>query len=266
MFAVFGTLSWLERKRPLRRSVEPKLTRDARNLTVAAIGAVSIALAETPLVAPLSVLVNRRRWGLLQRIRLPLWLEVMAAGILMDYTLYLWHVLVHKAPWLWRFHLVHHVDLDLDASTAIRFHFGELMQSAPYRAAQVILLGIAPFSLSVCQTALLVSILFHHSNVSLPPELERRLNKLIVTPRMHGIHHSVVDEETNSNWSSGLTIWDRLHGTLNLDVPQEQVTIGAAAYQNPEDVTLPKILVMPFEAQRLPAIEVPYCQPPPSAR
>ena len=248
--AVFAALFWFERKRPLRRSVEPKLRRDARNLTVAALGAVSLAVAETPLVAPVAALVDRRRWGLLQRVRLPLWIEVVAAALLLDYTLYVWHVLVHKVPWLWRFHVVHHVDLDLDATTAIRFHFGELMQSAPYRAAQVMLIGATPLSLSVWQTALLASILFHHSNVWLPPELERRLNRFIVTPRMHGIHHSTVRDETDSNWSSGLTVWDRLHGTLKLDRPQDEITIGVPAYQNPEHVTLPKILAMPFEEQQ----------------
>ena len=248
--AVFGALFWFERKRPLRRSVEPKARRDARNLTVAALGAVSLVVAERPLVAPLAALVGQRRWGLLQRVRLPLWLEVAVAALLMDYTLYVWHVLVHKVPWLWRFHVVHHVDLDLDASTAIRFHFGELMQSAPYRAAQVMLIGVTPLSLSVWQTALLASILFHHSNLRLPAELERHLNRFIVTPRMHGIHHSIVRNETDSNWSSGLTIWDRLHGTLKLDRAQDEITIGVPAYQHPEDVTLPAILAMPFEEQR----------------
>ncbi len=92
--------------------------------------------------------------------------------------------------------------------------------------------------------------MFHHSNVELPISLERRLNRLIVTPRMHGIHHSIVREETNSNWSSGLTIWDRLHGTLRLNVPQGEITIGIPAYRKPEDVELLKILPMPFGEQR----------------
>jgi sterol desaturase/sphingolipid hydroxylase (fatty acid hydroxylase superfamily) len=247
---VFGALLWMEWRRPLRKSVEPKLRRNARNLAVAASAALALRVAEQPIVGPLSVLVARRRWGLLQLMRLPLWIEIAAAVLLMDYTLYWWHVATHRIPWLWRFHVVHHVDLDLDASTAIRFHFGELTQSVAWRAAQVMFIGVTPLSLSIWQALLLPSILFHHSNVRLSHETERRLTHWVVTPRMHGIHHSTVREETDSNWSSGFTIWDRIHGTLRLDVPRGRITIGVPACQNPEDVTLPRIIAMPFGEQR----------------
>jgi sterol desaturase/sphingolipid hydroxylase (fatty acid hydroxylase superfamily) len=239
----------LERKRPLRKSVEPKSRRDARNLGIAAIGALSLRLAERPVTDRLTALVERKHWGLLQQFRLPLWLETAAAVVLLDYTLYVWHVLTHKAPWLWRFHAVHHVDLDLDASTAIRFHFGELTQSVAWRAAQVVMIGVTRFSLSVWQTFLFLCILFHHSNVRLPEGVERRLRRVFVTPEMHGIHHSAVENETNSNWSSGLTIWDWLHGTLKLGIPQGEIVIGVPAIRDPGDVTLPKLLAMPFEKQ-----------------
>jgi sterol desaturase/sphingolipid hydroxylase (fatty acid hydroxylase superfamily) len=151
---------------------------------------------------------------------------------------------------VWRFHHPHHVDLDLDASTALRFHFAEMMASVPWRAAKVICIGVSPLALSVWQTATLVEILFHHSNVELPVEVERWLCRFVVTPRMHGIHHSIVPEETASNWSSGLTLWDWLHGTLWLKVPQDAVTIGVPAYGAAEEVTLPKVLTMPFGVQR----------------
>ncbi len=247
----FGALWWLERRRPLRRSVEPKAVRTGRNLAVAGLSAVAIRLAEQPVVAPLAELVERRRWGLVKRLNLPPWLEVPVAVALLDYTLYLWHILVHRVPFLWRFHQVHHVDLDLDASTALRFHFGEMVISVPWRAAQVVAVGASPLALSVWQTATLVEILFHHSNVELPVGVERWLCRLIVTPRMHGIHHSDIPEETASNWSSGLTLWDWLHGTLRLNVPQDAITIGVPAYREPSEVTLPKILAQPFTEQRL---------------
>jgi sterol desaturase/sphingolipid hydroxylase (fatty acid hydroxylase superfamily) len=246
----FGALLWLERRRPLRRPVESKGRRTGRNLAVAGLSAAAIRLAETPVTAPLAALAQRRRWGVLGRLGLPAWLEVPLAVALMDYTLYLWHVLTHKLPFLWRFHQVHHVDLDLDASTALRFHFAEMVVSVPWRAAQVIAIGVSPLALSVWQTATLVEILFHHSNVELPPDAERWLCRLIVTPRMHGIHHSIVRAEQNSNWSSGLTLWDWLHGTLRLNVPQQAITIGVPAYRDPEEVTLPRVLRMPFEPQR----------------
>jgi sterol desaturase/sphingolipid hydroxylase (fatty acid hydroxylase superfamily) len=245
-----GLLWFLERRRPLRKAVEPTVERTGRNLAVAGLAGLSLQLIERPIIQPLTALVQKRGWGLLKRMRLPAWLEVVLALVLMDYTLYLWHVLMHRVPALWRFHLPHHVDLDLDASTALRFHAGELVISTGWRAVQVTLIGVSPLSLSVWQTFVLLSILFHHSNVRLPLEIERRVNRIFVTPRMHGIHHSIVKEETNSNWSSGLTVWDWLHGTLRLDVPQDQITIGVPAYRNPEEIKLPQILEMPFVEQR----------------
>lgn len=246
----FVLLWLLERRRPLRREVEPKLARTTRNLATAGLAALSLQLFERPVVDRLTSLVERRRFGLLKLFRLPRWLEVALALLLLDYTLYVWHVLMHRVPALWRFHLPHHVDLDLDVSTALRFHFGELAISTAWRAGQVVLIGVTPFALSVWQTAVLVSVLFHHSNVRLPAEVEEKLRLIFVTPRLHGIHHSMVEDEANSNWSSGLTVWDWLHGTLVVNVPQEKITIGVPAYRDPEDVNLRAILAMPFVEQR----------------
>jgi sterol desaturase/sphingolipid hydroxylase (fatty acid hydroxylase superfamily) len=250
VLGAFGLLTWLERRRPLRRAAEPKPRREARNLAVAAAGAVALALTEKPAAEALTSLVERRRLGLLKVLRLPAWAEVALAVVLLDYTLYLWHVLTHRVPPLWRFHLVHHADLDLDASTALRFHFAELIASVPFRAAQILVIGVSPLAFSVWQTFLMLSILFHHSNVRLPVEVERGLNLLVVTPRMHGIHHSDAKAETDSNWSSGLTVWDWLHGTLRLDVPQSEITIGVPAYRDPRELGLAEILKLPFAEER----------------
>jgi sterol desaturase/sphingolipid hydroxylase (fatty acid hydroxylase superfamily) len=245
----FAAILFAETRRPLRRQEHEKVRRDMRNLAVAGLSAITLQVLEKPVVDPLSRMVARRRWGLLKRVDLPPWAETVLAVALMDYTLYLWHVLAHRTPALWRFHIVHHCDLDMDASTALRFHAGEMALSVPYRAAQVALIGVAPRPLSIWQTFLFVSILFHHSNLRLPTWLERRAAWLIVTPRMHGIHHSIIEEETSSNWSSGFTVWDWLHGTLRLDVPQHEIEIGVPAYRDPEEVTLPKLIEMPFEDQ-----------------
>jgi len=253
----FLALAWLERRHPLRRRiVEPKLKREARNLSVAAVGAGALLLIERPAILPLAQFVDGRRWGLLKQLGLPWWLELALAIVLLDYTLYVWHYLTHKVPFLWRFHVAHHIDLDLDASTALRFHFGELVLSVPWRAAQVVIIGVSPISYLAWQTFVFPSILFHHSNVKLPIRMERWLNRLIVTPRMHGIHHSIVENETNSNWSSGFTVWDWLHGTLRLNVPQQQITIGVPAYQNPKEVELKETLLLPLRKQR-PSSEFP---------
>jgi Fatty acid hydroxylase superfamily len=124
---------------------------------------------------------------LLPRLRLPSLVETALAVLLLDYTLYIWHVLTHKVPLLWRLHRVHHSDLDLSASTALRFHFVEMIVSAPWRAAQVALIGVSPRQLSLWQTLTTMAILFHHSNIRLPLAIERALAR-VVAPRMHGIH------------------------------------------------------------------------------
>ena len=247
----FGVLVYLENRRPLRRRTESKPVRDVRNLAIAGITAIVLSVVETPVTSRLTKLVQKRKWGLLKFIRLPRWLEIPLAIVLLDYTLYVWHVLTHRLPFLWRFHIVHHIDLDLDASTALRFHFAEMIVSVPWRAAQIVVIGVSPLSFAAWQAFLFPSILFHHSNVRLREDVEKCLSYLIVTPRIHGIHHSIVEEETNSNWSSGLAIWDRLHGTLKTDVPQDKIIIGVPTYREPDKVILTKVLKMPFEKQKL---------------
>lgn len=246
---LLGLLSgfiWLEHRWPLRREKESKARRNARNLAVAMLGAFTLHFGESPILYPLAKRVQERRWGLLKWLPLPRALEILTAVLLLDYTHYLQHVLHHRVPLLWRFHAVHHVDLDLDASTALRFHFGEIALSVPYRVAQVLLIGVDPQSLFAWQTFVLFSILFHHSNLRLPKAVEDRLVRIVVTPRMHGIHHSREPQDQNSNWSGGLTIWDALHGTLNLGIPQHEINIGVPGFERPEQVTLPKILTQPF--------------------
>src|SRR5882672_4268877 len=140
--------------------------------------------------------------------------------LLMDLTFYWWHVANHRVPFLWRFHNVHHTDPDLDVSTGFRFHFGEVAMSAAFRVAQVTLIGISGPVFAVYELVFQANTLFHHSNVRLPIWLERALNKVLVTPRMHGIHHSQVQRETNSNYGVVFPWWDRLHRTLGLNIPQ----------------------------------------------
>ncbi len=246
---VAAILIWREKQRPLRKNTEPNSTRQPRNIAVAGFAAVAAIAVETPLVQPLTFLVERVGLGLLGIFRLPLWGEVAASLVLMDYTFYVWHVLMHRVPFLWRFHAVHHLDLDMDASTAFRFHFGEILLSIPWRATQVLAIGMTPFTFSIWQLAFSLCVLFHHSNVELPYNMERLINRILVTPRMHGIHHSVIQRENNSNWSSGLTLWDWLHGTLRLNVYQRSITIGVPALHTPDDVTIGKLLAMPFRRQ-----------------
>lgn len=245
-----GAVVWLETRRPLRRSVESKSNRDARNLAVAGVASVALMIFEKPVTDRLTKFVEKNDVGLLKIVRLPQIVEILLAVLLLDYTLYLWHVLTHKLPFLWRFHLVHHADLDLDASTALRFHFGELIISVAWRSAQILTIGVSPRALKAWQMFLFPSILFHHSNIDLSADVDKKLSRILVTPRLHGIHHSNRQAETDSNWSSGLSLWDKLHGTLKTDVPQSEIVIGVPAYQNPEQLVLTEILKLPFEKQR----------------
>jgi sterol desaturase/sphingolipid hydroxylase (fatty acid hydroxylase superfamily) len=138
----------------------------------------------------------------------------------------------------------------LDVSTSFRFHFGEVLYSVGFRALQVYLLGISLFTYLVYELVFQCATLFHHSNVRLPITVERWLNQIVVTPRMHGIHHSIVKEETNSNFSVIFRWWDLIHGTLKLNVKQSEVVIGVPAYLEREDNKLMNLLILPFRKQR----------------
>jgi sterol desaturase/sphingolipid hydroxylase (fatty acid hydroxylase superfamily) len=248
--AAFALILWSETRRPLRRQRESKARRAGRNATMAGLSAIVTHVLQARLLDPLAQRVDRDRLGLLNRIDLPRPVRIAAGVLLLDYTLWWWHVANHGLPLLWRFHLVHHVDRDLDATTAARFHFGEMALSVFFRAAQFRLLGVSREAASLWQMLLLVSIAFHHSNLRLPADVERRLVRWIVTPRMHGIHHSDYRDETNSNWSSLFSWWDYVHGTFRYDIPQSAIDIGVPAYQRPADVTLDRITALPFVRQR----------------
>lgn len=245
----FLALAWLERRRPLRRSVEPKLQREVRNLAIAGVGAAVVQLVETPVVESMLSISKRKRWGVVRYLPLPRIAASFLSLLLMDYSMYLWHELMHRISLLWRFHLAHHSDLDMDASTALRFHFGELLLSVPWRAGQIGLIGISAWDYRLWQSLFLASIIFHHSSFRLPLRVERLLGKVLVTPRMHAIHHSVVLEHSHSNYSSGLSLWDRFHGTLRLSVQQSGLELGVPLLREPNDVTLAKTLLVPFASR-----------------
>ncbi|MEJ7931100.1 sterol desaturase family protein [Ramlibacter sp. AN1015] len=222
--AGFLLLLWAERRRPLRRPVQPDAARVPGNLLAGAAAALTVAVTQTPLVQPLALRVEKHRLGLVPRLGLSPAGATLLALVLLDYTLYLWHVLLHRA--LWRWHRFHHADRDLDTSTALRFHAMELLWSLPWRAAQVLLIGVTPRQLKLWSQLTGAEVMFHHSNLRLAPPLERALGWLVVTPALHGVHHADRERLQHANLSSGLTVWDRLHGTyLRVEQP-DRVTIG----------------------------------------
>lgn len=175
---------------------------------------------------------------------------MVLAFLLLDFTFYYWHRLNHRIPFLWRFHNVHHIDMDLDVSTALRFHFGEITLSILFRVLQLAVIGASAETFLVFETCFEAAAQFHHSNWRLPFRVERLLNELIVTPRMHGLHHSVVEEETNSNYSTIFCWWDRLNGSFRMITETHSVTIGVPAYHDPASQGIVRLLLLPFERQR----------------
>ncbi len=227
MAGVVIAILFFERRRPARKLSRPLARRIGRNIALGALSMGAAGLLESPLARRLARSVVKGRSGLVQQIPLPHWARDLLAVAAMDYTIYLWHVATHRIPFLWRFHLVHHLDRELDSTTALRFHFAEIIVSVPYRLLQVRVIGTSERALLLWQRLFFMSVLFHHSNLRLPDTLERRLELLLTTPRMHRIHHSDEVQDTNSNWSSGLSIWDRLHGTLRARAPDDSIRIGA---------------------------------------
>lgn len=245
-FATLGALVWLENRRPLRSVKVSKFERDTRNLAIGAVGALSTMTVEKPMVNWLARRVEQKHWGILPRLAMPQWLRITLAVVLLDHTLFLWHILTHRVSLLWKFHAVHHSDLEMDASTGIRFHFGELILSIAWRSGQVLMIGVSPRALALWQNLLIVSVLFHHSNLRLPYEWEKGLANFLVTPRMHGIHHSLEPAERNRNWSSGLSIWDQLHGTFLLDTLHDDLNVGIEGLHSSQDTAFANILLLPF--------------------
>jgi sterol desaturase/sphingolipid hydroxylase (fatty acid hydroxylase superfamily) len=246
LVAAAGAILLLERRRRARSYVEPRSVHVGRNLIVAGLSAATVHFFEAPAVVPLARAVARRKWGLVQVMPGPPWVRDLAAILLLDYSLYAWHIVAHRVPALWRLHLVHHVDLDLDATTGLRFHAGEIAASVPWRAAQVLAIGVTPRALSLWQTLTIASVLFHHSNTRLSERAERALSWIVTTPRMHAIHHSIDPAQLQSNFSSGLAIWDRIHRTARFDADAREVTVGVPGHLDPRDVTFARILTLPF--------------------
>jgi sterol desaturase/sphingolipid hydroxylase (fatty acid hydroxylase superfamily) len=248
--AVFVALLLIETRFSLRQAKRAKTRRFAINVAVSGLSLAIGAYIVAPVAVNLAARSAETSFGLLHVVSLPFAAEFVLGFLLMDLTFYYWHRANHSIPFFWRFHNVHHVDPDLDVSTSFRFHFGEVLYSLGFRALQVYFLGISLFTYLVYELVFQCATLFHHSNVRLPITFERALNKIIVTPRMHGIHHSTVKDETNSNYSVIFRWWDAMHRTLTLNVKQSDVVIGVPAYSNSEDNKFLNLFVLPFRKQR----------------
>lgn len=243
---VFLILFVLESKFKLRKRVQQRWKRIFINSIVSLPAFTLLRFLMLPLIVWICQLNQTYHFGLVYLFELPYWIEAIIVFLVLDYGNYLWHILNHKFTFLWRFHLVHHTDHDLDITTAFRFHFGEMIGSVIFRGTISFLSGATPMQVIVYEILFEVATQFHHSNLKLPFKFERILNYFIVTPRMHGIHHSVIKEETDSNYSVIFSFWDRLHNTLKTNIKQDTIVIGEPSYTDPDELTIGYLLKMPF--------------------
>ncbi|MGH6931240.1 MAG: sterol desaturase family protein [Dongiaceae bacterium] len=163
--------------------------------------------------------------------------------LLLDFLIFWWHRFNHTVPLLWRFHEVHHLDRFLDSTTALRFHFGEVLLSAVARAAVIILIGLPLSTVLVFETLLLLATIFHHSNLRLPAGLEQGLSRLIITPSIHWVHHHAMRIDTNSNYGTLFSFWDRLFATASRTRRTPTMAIGV---EGAAEQPLIELLLRPF--------------------
>lgn len=211
------------------------------------------ALPAVGLAAVLGIadaIASAEGFGLLRAFELPLWAHVVVAFVLLDGVQYGCHVLMHKVPPLWRLHAVHHHAEELEATTAFRFHTLEVMIHGVLTLAAVLLLGVHVHDVAIYNAVLLPVSMFHHANVRLPIGLERVLRWITVTPRMHRVHHSRWQPETDSNYAAVLSLWDRLFGTLTPDRPPSRIAVGLDGFGPEHTSTFRGLLTTPFSDAR----------------
>jgi sterol desaturase/sphingolipid hydroxylase (fatty acid hydroxylase superfamily) len=246
---VLALIALWELLSPRRTLSQPKEMRWSNNLGLVLLNTLILRLLFPAAAVGMAAFASAQGWGILNYYTLPFAMSVVLAVIAMDLIIYLQHVLVHAVPALWRVHRVHHADLDYDVTTGFRFHPIEIVLSMLIKFATIVVLGAPVVAVVIFEVVLNAMAMFNHGNIRLPLTLDRYLRLLLVTPDMHRVHHSVEDNEANSNFGFNLSIWDRLFGTY-IAQPREghtDMTIGIHRYRSPTQVTmLPGILTLPF--------------------
>ncbi len=234
---------------------DERLRHGARNVFLGVLNAALAALLFAGLWWVAAEWAERHRCGLLHLVALPPWARVLGAIVLLDAWLYWWHRLNHRVPFLWRFHRVHHSDARMDVTTASRFHLGEVVLSHALRIPVILLLGARAWEMVLYETLLFAVVQFHHANIGLPEWLDRPLRCLVVTPAIHKVHHSRLRPETDSNYSSLCSVWDRLFRSLRLRAHPREIQFGLEAFDAPPHQTVPGLLKTPLEKDRRPGTE-----------
>jgi sterol desaturase/sphingolipid hydroxylase (fatty acid hydroxylase superfamily) len=236
----------LELSIPYRPSTVSKFKRWVNNISLSIFNSIILRLFFAAPILQTTLYVSRNQLGVLNLINVPYWTKMIATVVFLDFMLYVWHVLNHEVPFLWRFHQVHHSDLNMDVSTANRFHIGELAMSAVIKIGLIFFLGADLLGVMVYEILVVATAQFHHSSLKVPSWFEDIYWVLFVPPSMHRIHHSVVIKERNTNYGTIFSVWDRLLGTLLRDIDQKRIRIGVGAYNRAEKLHLPHLLAMPF--------------------
>ena len=248
----FGLVALWELAAPRRALTVSKALRWASNLGLVALNTVLLRLLFPLAAVGVAAFCSANGWGLLNHFRMPSWAAVPLAVIAMDFVIWLQHVMVHAVPALWRLHRVHHADLDYDVTTGSRFHPLEIGLSMLIKVATITVLGPPVVAVVIFEVLLNATSMFNHGNIRLPAALDRVLRWILVTPDMHRVHHSIEDDETNSNFGFNLPWWDRLLGTYR-DQPRaghEAMTIGIRGHADPREVArLDGMLLLPFKGQ-----------------
>jgi sterol desaturase/sphingolipid hydroxylase (fatty acid hydroxylase superfamily) len=240
-----GVLWTLEGLVPMFENRTKRVRHDLANLALGLFNALLVSAIFATATLTVTIRAEEASFGILHQIDGPPWAELVFALVAFDAWQYLWHRLNHQIPFLWRFHAVHHSDAELDASAGLRFHSGEILLSGAARLAVLPLLGLSIGQVLAYETVLLPVILFHHSNIRVAESVDRRLRAVIVTPWMHWVHHSDWQPETDSNYSSVLSIWDRLFGSFRLRRDPSRIRLGLGL-REAEWNTFSGILRMPL--------------------
>ena len=246
---VFALMAFWEVLSPRRRPVLSKMLRWGNNLGLVIFNSILLRFIFPAAAVGVAALASEQGWGLLNYYSLPLWLSLAISLLVMDFVIYLQHILMHAVPILWRLHRVHHADLDYDVTTGARFHPIEIILSMLIKFVTIVSLGPTIVAVVIFEIVLNAMAMFNHANVRLPLRMDHVLRQLIVTPDMHRVHHSVDYDEANSNFGFNLAFWDRWFGTYR-DQPRaghEQMIIGIQNYRTPGEVTwIHGILWLPF--------------------
>lgn len=245
LLVVFGAI---ELRYPGRPLTGYKGLRWFGNLGLSVINSVVVRAAFPVLAIGMAQRAEAEGWGLLNRISFGAVVEFVFALAVFDFVIYLQHAMFHFVPTLWRLHRVHHTDVDLDVSSAVRFHFLEIMISMVIKLATVAVLGPPVLAVLVFEVWLNATSMFHHSNLRLPRPVDRVLRWFIVTPDMHRIHHSILVDETNSNFGFNLPLWDRVMGTYR-DQPRaghDAMILGIEDFRGRADQRLDRLLIQPL--------------------